>query len=370
MTRNTNRSMLRSLASAVLLLTSATAVAEVHIPPAPLPPLPATAALDPAVEANINAKGYHVGEIAEDVFWITDGNYHSLLIVTPRGAVLVDAPEPLPFFGPMPVLPAIAEVTDHPVTHMIYSHAHTDHIGGAGAIKAAFPDVRIIAQEETRDILERAGDPRRPVPDTVFRNTRSLAIGGKRIELHYFGNTHERGNIFVYLPEPKILMAVDIVYPGWVPFRRLALSSDIGGWISGHDDILSFDFDILVSGHLTRLGNRDDVILAKEYVDDIRSSIEDIYLDANVLFAAIGAINQEHDPDNDFMGFFAFQTVAKWALFSAFYDFSTQHCAEVLDAKYRSDMGPDPSKHLGGAETFDFSNCEAYFVARRLGIEQ
>jgi hypothetical protein len=121
----------------------------------------------PRLDADINAKGYHVGEIADDVFWITDGNYHSLLIVTPRGA-----------------------------------------------IKAAFPDVRIIAQQETRDILESAGDSRHPVPDTVFRNTRSLAIGGKRIELHYFGNTHERGNIFVYLPEPKILMAVDIVYPG------------------------------------------------------------------------------------------------------------------------------------------------------------
>ncbi len=48
---------------------------------------------------------------------------------------------------------------------------------------------------------------------------------------------------------------------------------------------------------------------------------------------------------------FAFQPVAKWALYSAFYDASVTHCADKLNAKYFN--GPDA---LGGAETFNFSN--------------
>ena len=65
----------------------------------------------------------------------------------------------------------------------------------------------------------------------------------------------------------------------------------------------------------------------------------------------------------------AFATSAKWALFSAFFDASTKTCSDVLDAKYTEGaIAGDNSKALAGAESFNFSNCEAYFVARRLGV--
>lgn len=341
------------------------AMAEVRVPPV-IPALPPTAALAPDVANDINAKGYHVEEInGSGIFWITDGNYHAMAVVTRDGVILVDAPEPLPFFPPMAVLPAVAEITDKPITHLIYSHAHTDHIGGAGKVVAAFPNVKIIAHEDTRQILLREADPRRPLPTETFEKKMNLAVGGKRLELSSFGNTHVEGNIFVYAPKERILMVVDVIYPGWVPFRRLALSNDIAGWIKGHDAVLTFEFDTLVGGHLTRLGNRDDVLIQKEYVEDIVNSIEEIIGDANALFTAVGAVDAVHGAGT------AFQTVAKWALFSAFYDASTMHCANVLDAKYIEGAAPgDNPKALGGAETFDFSNCEAYFVARRLGVER
>jgi glyoxylase-like metal-dependent hydrolase (beta-lactamase superfamily II) len=341
------------------------ALADVNVPPV-IPALPPTAALAPQVASDINAKGFHVEEInGGGIFWITDGNYHSMAVVTDHGVILVDAPEPLPFFPPMPVLQAVAEITDKPITHLIYSHAHTDHIGGAGKVVEAFPRVKIIAHEDTKQILQNEADPRRPLPTHTFKKRMNLTVGGRRLELSEFGNTHVQGNIFVYAPKERILMVVDVIYPGWVPFRRLALSNDIAGWIRGHDAVLTFEFDTLVGGHLTRLGNRADVFIQKEYVEDIRNSIEEIIGDANTLFTAVAAIDAVHGAGT------AFQTVAKWALFSAFYDASTMHCANVLDAKYIE--GPTPGanpKALGGAETFNFSNCEAYFVARRLGVER
>ena len=207
-------------------------------------------------------------------------------------------------------------------------------------------------------------DPKRPVPTKTFNKKLVLNEGGQRLELSYEGNTHVEGNIFVYAPAQRVLMVVDLIYPGWVPFRRLALSNDIGGWIKGHDDIDDFDFDVLVGGHLTRLGTPADVVVQMEYVQDIIDSIEAIMNDANRLFAAVGAIDAQEGPG------FAFSTVAKWALFSAFYDSSTMHCSDILDAKYIEGPSPgDNPKALGGAETFNFSNCEAYFVARRLGVE-
>jgi hypothetical protein len=65
-------------------------------------------------------------------------------------------------------------------------------------------------------------------------------------------------------------MVIDVIFPGWVPFSSLAMCSDLRGFLRGHDEVLSYDFDHLVSGHLTRLGKREDVVLQKEYFNDLQ----------------------------------------------------------------------------------------------------
>jgi glyoxylase-like metal-dependent hydrolase (beta-lactamase superfamily II) len=340
------------------LLLSAAANAQVTVAPF-FPTLPATAALAPEVASDVSKKGYHVAQIERSgTYLITDGGYQAWAIVTQRGVILVDVPEPLPFRPPLNVVKAIAEITDKPITHMIYSHAHSDHIGGAGKVVAAFPDVKIIAHQRTKEILVRAKDPKRPVPHQAFEENLHLDIGGKRLELSYHGNIHQEGNIWVYAPSERILMVVDVIYPGWVPFRRLAVSEDVAGWIRGADVALTFDFDVLIGGHNNRLGNRKDVLVQKQYIQDIMTFTEEIMNDPNILTNAINAIDAVHGKG------FAFEPVATWALYSAFYDASIKHCADKLNAKYI--QGPDA---LGGAETFNFSNCEAYFVARRVGVQ-
>ena len=128
--------------------------------------------------------------------------------------------------------------------------------------------------------------------------------------------------------------------------------------ISGPDVALTYDFDVLVGGHNTRLGNRKDVLVQKEYLQDIMTFTEEIMNDPNMLTNAVDAIDAVHGKG------FAFQPVASWALYSAFVDVSLKHCADKLNAKYIE--GPYA---LGGAETLNLPNCEAYFVARRLGVQ-
>ncbi len=73
-------------------------------------------------------KGYYVKEIADGLYWVTEGVYTTMFLTTGEGVIVVDAP---PSFGDK-LVKAIAEVTNEPITHVIYSHAHADHIGGAG----------------------------------------------------------------------------------------------------------------------------------------------------------------------------------------------------------------------------------------------
>jgi glyoxylase-like metal-dependent hydrolase (beta-lactamase superfamily II) len=211
----------------------------------------------------IPERGYHVEEIRDGLYWVTEGMYQCAFMVTGQGVIAVDAP---PSIGGR-VTKAIRSVTDEPVTHVVYSHSHGDHIGTTDQ----FPDDAIrIGHAETKKWLDRLGDPRRKPPDITFEDSYTLEVGGQTLQLHYRGGNHALGNIFIHAPRQRALMIVDVFYPGWVPFACLGLCRDIPGFVDHHDYALEYDFDTLISGHLTRLGRRQDIEIQREYVTDLR----------------------------------------------------------------------------------------------------
>jgi glyoxylase-like metal-dependent hydrolase (beta-lactamase superfamily II) len=223
-------------------------------------PLPAT-----ANSLTIGPTGWTVESFGSGAYMVTDGGYQALFLVSTAGVILVDAP---PTIGTN-IGFAIGNTTDKPITHLIYSHSHSDHIGSAFLYAAAYHPhrrhrVEIIAHEETKKILEEVPDLRRPLPTRTFRSREILHVGNQTIELSYKGENHERGNIFIYAPAAKVLMLVDVVFPGWAPFSELAESTNIPGWIKAHDQILGFDFNHYIGGHLGRSGTRADVLKQQE----------------------------------------------------------------------------------------------------------
>jgi glyoxylase-like metal-dependent hydrolase (beta-lactamase superfamily II) len=211
------------------------------------------------------AKGYRLQRLGRNLYMVTENIYQSMFLVYEDGVVVVDTPPSHAALIPK----AIAEVTDKPITHLVYSHAHADHIGGAGRL-GAYPI--IVAHEETRKLLARANDPNRPLPTVTFAGTYTLKVGSETLELSYHGNGHEPGNIFIYASEQKTLMVVDIVFPGWMMWRHLALAKDVPGFFEQLETIKTFDFAPLVAGHVTRTGTRADVDLQTEFMQDLKSA--------------------------------------------------------------------------------------------------
>jgi glyoxylase-like metal-dependent hydrolase (beta-lactamase superfamily II) len=224
-----------------------------------------TRAAKPAPPAIDPAKGYFVQEIRDGVYWVGDGAYNTMFVVTSSGVIAVD---PLPTLGPR-YLRAIAEVTDKRVTHIIYSHEHFDHIGGATLFPA---DATIVAHRDTGALLQRRADPRRPLPTVTFDDHYTLRVGGQTLELDYRGDNHVPGNIFIYAPKQRIVMLVDVVYPGYMPYKNLGITDDVQGYIEAHRQLLRYDFDTLVAGHVTRLGAREDVETSLAFVEALRAT--------------------------------------------------------------------------------------------------
>lgn len=233
---------------------------------APIPPV-AYDEHSPALMEAVQSKGFFTREIADGIHYATEGWYFMLLVEHDDGVVVVDAPPTIgsDFLGNN-IMNAVGEVSDRPITHVIYSHHHRDHIGAASVFP---PNVTIIAQSECARYVETAEDSQRPAPTVTFDDSYTLEVGGQKLQLDYHGNIHCPGNIFIYAPAQKVLMNIDVIFPGWVPFSSLAMASDLRGFVRGHDVALSYDFDTFVPGHLTRLGTRDDAETQQEYVQDL-----------------------------------------------------------------------------------------------------
>jgi len=292
-------------------------------------------------------KGYLVEEIKDGLYWVTEGIYQVMFLTTGEGVIVVDAP---PNIGEN-ILKAIAEVTEEPITHVIYSHSHADHIAAA----SMFPnDVVIIAHEKTASQLTSAIDPDRsyafglfiggstvPLPTVTFSDTYTLKVGSQTLELEYRGPNHEPGNIFIYAPKQKVLMLVDVIFPGWVPFMDLALTEDTLAYVQALDDVLSFDFDTIISGHLTRSGTREDVEIQREYVLDVQANAAQAL--QTVDFSAIA---QETGFENP------------WLLFDTYLSTVAQECTDLTLPKW--------TDRLGGADVFSFSHCFKFLHSLRI----
>jgi glyoxylase-like metal-dependent hydrolase (beta-lactamase superfamily II) len=291
----------------------------------------------------IPSKGYLVEEIRDGLFWVTEGAYNTIFLVTDDGVVAVDAP---PTIGKN-YLKAISEVTDKPITHVIYSHAHIDHIGAAGV----FPEnTVIIAQEETAAELQRAktistnASMVLPIPTETFSNNYTLQIGNQTLQLDYYGNNHSPGNIFIYAPKQKVLMLVDVVFPGWAPFPYLATAKDVAGFIKSHDIALNnYDFNTFVGGHLTRLGTINDVIVQREFVSDLERAAAQA--NQQVSFGEIA--KQLGGGQQPFI-------------------FSLAKRADAVSENCANNMLPKWENRLGGAQQFMSAHCYTMAQAGRI----
>jgi glyoxylase-like metal-dependent hydrolase (beta-lactamase superfamily II) len=97
-------------------------------------------------------------------------------------------------------------------------------------------------------------------------------VGDEQVELAFHGPNHSPDNIFIHFPDHDVLMLIDIVNAGWVPIYNCNLSEDIPGYIDAPSIALTYPWKTYITGHLGRLGTREDIELHQAYISDIVES--------------------------------------------------------------------------------------------------
>lgn len=200
---------------------------------------------------------------------------------------------------------ALKQITNKPVKYVINTHWHDDHIMGNEVYRETFPGVEFVGQVNTREYLPTTGLTNRRaamseqgypafinalrsrldknesvfggpmddeerltyrsgieiaerymkenpsveivLPTTTVQDRLSLRRGTREIEIRYLGRGHTSGDLIVYLPKERIVIAGDlVVWP--VPYVG-SPQSHPGDWSKALNQILSLRPTQIVPGH-------------------------------------------------------------------------------------------------------------------------
>ena len=160
--------------------------------------------------------------VMDTLYHLSGGGANALALIDENngGVVLVDSK--LPGWG-RPVLDALEQVTELPVTTIINTHAHADHAGGNGELGTG---VQIVAHENTAaNMAKMPGVNAASLPTTTITDRFSLLDGRDRIELYHFGAGHTDGDIIVVFPEKAVAYLGDLFPSKATP----VIDTDLGG---------------------------------------------------------------------------------------------------------------------------------------------
>jgi glyoxylase-like metal-dependent hydrolase (beta-lactamase superfamily II) len=127
------------------------------------------------------------------------------------------------------------------------------------------------------DFLKAQKDPNHPIPDETFVSQKTMKLGGKTVELtRHFYHSNE-GDLFIYVPGAKFMMAVDYVTPGYIPFSGFDITTNFDQYLKVFDELLAYDFTTFCGGHLTSFGDKKDVEMTKEFTMDVYHTVKRIH---------------------------------------------------------------------------------------------
>lgn len=215
--------------------------------------------------------------------------------------------------------------TDKPVRYLLNTHWHLDHNGGNAAYMEAFPGLAIIAQVQTKKMIDdqvsqmvgqipanvhtaqqqaekvlqigKVGD--RPLSDAgrkmreralarsatllddvksfvyqpptlIFRDDLTIDLGGREVQVKFLGRGNTGGDAIAYLPKEKILATGDlVVHP--VPYTFDGYPTE---WIETLDRLAALDAQTIVPGHGEVLHDRTYILQLRDLMKSAVAQIE------------------------------------------------------------------------------------------------
>jgi len=148
-------------------------------------------------------------KVKDNLYVITGGGGNTAAFITENGVVIVDTKNP--GLGPA-ILEKVKSVTPKPVTMIINTHTHGDHVGSNSAFTGM---VEFVAHENCKASMEKmpafqSEEGKKFLPSKTYKDKLSLLKGNDTIDLYHFGRGHTGGDTFVVFPALKVMHSGDL----------------------------------------------------------------------------------------------------------------------------------------------------------------
>ena len=157
-----------------------------------------------------------IEHIKGNVYKIFGGGGNTTVVVQKDGVVLVDTK--MPGNGPA-IVGEVKKVTDKPVTLVINTHSHPDHLGSNDYIRDQYPNVQIVMNEGAKEeVLANKGYGPKLLPTETYKDTMTIGKGQDEVVLYHFGRGHTNGDTFAFFPAQHVLCMGDVMAWDMSPF--------------------------------------------------------------------------------------------------------------------------------------------------------
>jgi cyclase len=208
--------------------------------------LAAVKAQPPAANA---PKVVEVEKVKDNLWVLRGGGGNTAVFATANGVTVVDAKNP--GWG-QPILDKVKELTPKPITTLINTHTHGDHVSG----NVEFPaTVDVVTQENTKANMEKMDifkqNNNRGMAKRTFKDKMTIGNGADQIDLYYFGPGHTNGDAWVVFPAHRIVHSGDIFAGKGVPL----VDGNNGGSVLHYSETLMKAYngiknvDTIINGH-------------------------------------------------------------------------------------------------------------------------
>ncbi|MCQ8876616.1 VarG family subclass B1-like metallo-beta-lactamase [Pseudoalteromonas shioyasakiensis] len=242
-------------------------------------------------ERQFDDSKFTIQKLGKNTYWIGVNYYNATVVVSKDSVLLID---PLGDGRIDALFQGIQSITNKPISAIMYSHYHLDHVGGGNQlidlIKKNNPKVdkvRVIASQAVTDKINHHAEldesgvrtPKVPAPNEVYDLKKPQIVRFGSIKLKMMapkGSGHTPDNTMILIRNDRVLHFADMINPDQLPFYNFAGAEDFNGYETDLQNLLSKQFskhwDFINGGH-GNIGSKKDVKELLQYIADVRTEV-------------------------------------------------------------------------------------------------
>lgn len=224
-----------------------------------------------------------IGATAPPTYQNSGHNNNLSFIVTTDGVVVINAGDN--YLLAKSLHEEIKQITDQPVKYIILENAQGHAMLGSNYWKEQ--GAKIIAHRDAAESIEKQGErtlehmkqgrkdkalgTRVVMPDIVFDDSYELTMGDEIIQALHLGPAHSPGDISVWLPKRKLVIAGDIAFHQRLVF--ISEHTDTAAWVDTWKKFAALDADIVIPGHGQPTNMLEVTLYTRDYLVYMRNQM-------------------------------------------------------------------------------------------------